>query len=884
MIIGVIDSGIDRDFLDRGTTILSDTRFIYKCSESKVLTQNEYSVSDLHGTLVLNTVEKYKGNTENQYIVCNVYDENGVAHVEAVLAALRYLATTEVEMIVISLTVNPKYKDSCGKELEQLHRKGVRIFASFSNEGKPSGLLDNPYVYGIDRLPVQAAQRWQMKCVGRQIFADARPELICVGNGRWAVFHGTSKANAMVAGLYCGSGKVKSRKKPKDVVEKTEYRPDDVSRSRLSKIYDEIRECSCETNEMEYDELLDTTELSEIVCDKNDIATVLRQLAEKHHIDVDYASLPVEMFQDLAGIASFIEYHEKVAAGVEVRSFRSRLHSFVHRYRLNTVVKECVKYLRYNLIQIFVALLCSAFLFITPIIEQHIVDDGIGDKSFKLLCIWAGILVVNAVFQKGLDALNSIVGVRVGNKIEMDLRGRLVERIASVKIDGFSDSDSGKLDTLIKTDFIDFKSIVSSGVLSIVVSLFELVFATVMMLRYNLLLGAVVFVVQVLSLFVIFGQFDTLERSNTYLRECVISQNRVLNDIIINIRWIRLIGAKEYLMKQLRTAMQNKSKQMERTTFVNIKVSSFDNVISTIGSAIMYLLGGYLIIKGNLTMGMLIGFMQYAGKFASPVSGLISEFTSYRSNIAAISDICDYLETSGARYIPDQEVESPSEVKCIEAKNLTFGYEDGKRVFDEANASFSKECINYIVGPSGAGKSTLAQLIVGGYLPQRGMLLVDGTDAKKMENIESLITYAPQKPIILNDSVYNNLALGEEIEEQEIVRICKACCIHDEIMNLPMGYETQMGEAGAFFSGGEMQRVALARALLRNKPILLLDECTSALDENTEIAVRDQIEDELRKRLTIIITHSEQFILPKKSCVFSVQDGKISLEKQMMNE
>ena len=221
-------------------------------------------------------------------------------------------------------------------------------------------------------------------------------------------------------------------------------------------------------------------------------------------------------------------------------------------------------------------------------------------------------------------------------------------------------------------------------------------------------------------------------------------------------------------------------------------------------------------------------------------------------------------------------------VDCLEITDLYFSYEDNKEVFSDANAIFTNKYINYIIGPSGAGKSTLAQLIVGGFLPQKGRLTLNGMDTNEMDSLESLITYVPQKPIILNDTIHNNLLLGEIIEDQELIRICKACCIHDTIMSLPMAYETQMGEAGAFFSGGELQRIALARALLRHEPILLLDECTSALDPNTEALIRDQIEDELRKRLTIIITHSEQFIISHQSQVFEVRDGLISLKRQVL--
>lgn len=878
MIIGIIDSGINCEFLKDKTTIQSNIQFVYRCSDAKVFINTEYDASDLHGTLVLNTVEKYKNGVDNQYIICNVYDENGIAHIEAVLEALRYLSNTNVEIIVISLTVPPQYAKQCNEELHKLHGRGITIFASFSNEGKDSGLLYNDTVYGVDKLPTPAAKKWYYKYINGTVYADTRPELIPMGKDRYYLFHGTSKANALAAGLFSSMKKLKSTKKPKNVIEKIRFRAEDVCRSRIDVVYREIKESVSDYCEIEYDELNGDTKLSEIISNIEDVDYVLQHFAQKYQFNVDLSTLPVEMFDNLAGIESYIEYHTKVSTGEHISSFKYKFKRFSRKYRLYTVVKECARYLKYNILQIAVSLACSGVVFITPIIEQRIVDDGIGAGSIKVLAFWAGLLVANAILQKLVDAVNTIVSVRVSNKIEIDLRSRIVGKIASVKSDGFGTNDSGKIDNLIKNDLVEFNSIVSTSVLSIVVSLFELAFATIMMLHYNLLLGSIVFIIQIVSIFVVSGQFDRLEKSNTQLRDCYITQNRILNDIIINIRWIRLIGAKEYLLNQFRTAMQKKSRQLERASIVNLKISSFDNVISSVGSAIMYLLGGYLIIKGNMTMGMLIGFIQYSGKFASPVSGLISEVTSYRSNIAAISDVCDYLDETGARFVSDQSKINAVNVNCLEVSKLSFSYMDKKDVFDNADAVFSRDYINYVIGPSGAGKTTLAQLIVGGFLPQKGKLSINGKDINAIENLESLITYVPQKPVILNDTVYNNLTLGENIEEKELIRICKACCIHEEIMSLPMAYETQMGEAGTSFSGGELQRVALARALLRKEPILLLDECTSALDADTEIRIRNQIEEELRKRLSIIITHSESFIIQRDSYVFLVSDGRIKLK------
>lgn len=871
MNIAVVDNGIMEGLVVKSATVVSNISFVYNLRSQKIEKRDGYSTGSNHGTLVVNTIEKYS-KTKNYYHIYNVFNENGISSGYSVLEALRHInACDNIEMVVMCLTVDEKFLPLYNDILKELFDKGIKIIASSSNAGESSALTESKYVICVDAMFPKYSHTYYIKKHKNIVLADSNFEFVKMGNDQPALFYGTSKGTACFAGFMTNfsKSKIKNIKKSNELKKMILYKGGKISHNSLFEIYNEIYEIIDDCEAFSYDEIEENTKISELIPETNQIAGILNYFSRKYNFTYDITFIPSEMFFTLAGIYNFIEFFIEKGSSDK---FKNRISKFVNRYNLKLICKETLKYFKYNFITIVFSLLSSALLYFSPIAEQNIIDLGILQSNIGSLALWIGILICVIIVQQFVGIANTIAAIKINNKIEIDLKSRFVEKITSVKLNSFFDNDSGKIDSLIKNDLVEFKSIITTSILTFVTSTFELIFSCFMMLKYNIYLGIVILLFEIASVFLVTHQFDNLELNGTKLRNVHIQQNRVLNDIIYNIRVLRLVGAKDFLLKKLSAAMNAKGKQLEKTTFFNLKISSYNDILSNITTGLIYFLGGILIIKGQMTLGMLIGFMQYAGKFSAPVSSIISEISSYRENVACITDVADFLNDRKYRYQNQGEtIANFSEITSVEMKNICFSYDSENNIFENANALFLTQKINYIIGKTGSGKSTLTKILLGGYNVQKGSVLINGVDIKDIDSYEDLISYVPQDSIIFHDTIFNNLTLGKNVDKEYLESVCKKCCIFEDIMSLEMGFATMMNESGNNFSGGQKQRISLARAIIQNKPIIILDECTSAIDSLTEALIRENIREFLEERLSIVITHSNNFIA-SDSRVFEVND------------
>jgi ATP-binding cassette subfamily B protein len=217
-------------------------------------------------------------------------------------------------------------------------------------------------------------------------------------------------------------------------------------------------------------------------------------------------------------------------------------------------------------------------------------------------------------------------------------------------------------------------------------------------------------------------------------------------------------------------------------------------------------------------------------------------------------------------------------------ENVTFGYGGGRAVIDDMSLVFEAGKTTALVGPSGGGKSTILNLILRLYDPVKGTVRIDGTDIRTatFQSLRERISFVGQDTFLFSASVMENIRFGSpQASDEAVVEACKAANAHEFIVGLPHGYNTQVGENGAFLSGGQKQRLAIARAILRDAPILLLDEATSALDSRSEALVQEALQRLTKDRTTIVIAHRLSTVLgADKICVIDsghvVEEGTVN--------
>lgn len=312
-----------------------------------------------------------------------------------------------------------------------------------------------------------------------------------------------------------------------------------------------------------------------------------------------------------------------------------------------------------------------------------------------------------------------------------------------------------------------------------------------------------------------------------------------------------------------------------KTAKVLAPISSIFKVMIESGIFFTLPLGGYLYLKGSLELGSYIFFIVMSIVFLTSFNNILNFaqiFSQISSGIERVKEVMDTeVIQSGSKEVAKQDGYS------IEFQKVGFSYDSKTQILDDVNISMPKGTLTAFVGASGAGKTTAAQLIPRFWDIVKGSIRIDGMDIKDIpiEKLMNLLSFVFQEAFMLNDTIYQNIAIGKENATlEEVQEAAKAAQIHDFIMNLPNGYQTHLGEEGVKMSGGEKQRVCIARAILKNAPIIIFDEATSFTDGENEHKIQMALERLLKGKTTIMIAHRLHTIMnADQICVF--QNGKI---------
>ncbi|HEY9016216.1 MAG TPA: ABC transporter ATP-binding protein, partial [Gemmatimonadales bacterium] len=313
-----------------------------------------------------------------------------------------------------------------------------------------------------------------------------------------------------------------------------------------------------------------------------------------------------------------------------------------------------------------------------------------------------------------------------------------------------------------------------------------------------------------------------------------------------------------------------------------VRTDNFTGSLRTLAATMARLaalaLGGYFVLRGEITVGTLVAFLGYIGGLFGPVQGLTNAYQTFRRVSVSLETIYGILDAD------DVVGDAPgaSDVRHlkgeVEFRNVSFGYQPGSAVLRGINLVARPGETIALVGPSGSGKTTLATLLQRFYTVSEGSISIDGVDIRDMtqHSLRSQIGVVFQDAHLFNDTVRANIAYGRpKATQAEIEAAARAAHAHDFIMQLPAGYDTIVRERGTRLSGGQRQRIAIARALLKNPPILILDEATSALDSESERLIQQALRTLLQGRTAFVIAHRLSTVRDADRIVV-IKDGTIA--------
>ncbi|MBP1555103.1 MAG: ABC transporter ATP-binding protein [Oscillospiraceae bacterium] len=300
--------------------------------------------------------------------------------------------------------------------------------------------------------------------------------------------------------------------------------------------------------------------------------------------------------------------------------------------------------------------------------------------------------------------------------------------------------------------------------------------------------------------------------------------------------------------------------------------------ISSLGTVLVVAVGGVMAYQGKVNVEDIVSFLLYLGLFYQPVAGLASLMENMQQAMAGAERVFTILDTEpGIKDRPGAKDIGVCEGR-VQFENVEFSYETGEKILDDISFTVEPGKMLALVGPTGVGKTTMTQLISRFYEPQKGRILLDGDDIMDItvSSLRRNISPVLQDTFLFNGTVSENIAYADpDASMDQITAAAKAAYIHDDIMQMPEGYDTQVGERGVKLSGGQKQRIAIARAILRKSPIIILDEATASVDVETERKIQQAIGDLIGKKTIIAVAHRLSTIKNADE-ILVLEDGKVA--------
>lgn len=480
-------------------------------------------------------------------------------------------------------------------------------------------------------------------------------------------------------------------------------------------------------------------------------------------------------------------------------------------------------------------------------------SQGINLLAFILLAT----IIVRTIFLSWQGFLVQ----KLGQEITASLRQDLFNHVTSLSSSFFQQTPVGKLVTRITNDVEALADVFATGAIGILSDIFSIIaiIITIFALQWQLACLLVFLLIPVTFLIVYFQR--EYRKANYVAREELSLLNSLLQENVVGISVVQMFRREKYNSELFRQVNQRYREAIDKTIFHDSAVSATLEWISLVAIAVVLWLGGYLILKGQMNLGVLSAFILYAQRLFDPLRQFADKFTMFQSGFTAIERVSELMTVPIE--IQDRNV-NKSLTGAVEGKigeirfeDVWFAYKPGEYVLKGIDFTINPGEKVALVGPTGAGKSSIIRLLCRLYEPQRGRILVDGIDIRDIPQAELRrhIGVILQESFIFAGDVKRNITLGEDYTDEEIIAAAKATNIHDFILQLPQGYDTPLRERGANLSAGQKQLLAFARVAIRNPNILVLDEATANLDVATEAVTQAALERLLVNKTAIIIAH-----------------------------
>ena len=492
-----------------------------------------------------------------------------------------------------------------------------------------------------------------------------------------------------------------------------------------------------------------------------------------------------------------------------------------------------------------------------PMITREMLNDLIPNRNYRMVVIFGIGLLVIYVIRMLLNYFIQYYGHVMGVRMQANMRSDMFRHLETLPYSFYDNNETGKIMSRMTSDLWEISELAHHGPENLLISSVSVVISFTYLASINIWLTLIIFAC--VPFLLLIAQMLRKRMRNAFMesRKSVAEINASVESSISGIRVTKAFDNAKKEEEKFEVGNKHFVDARDDAYKAMGRFHSMTSFITDVFNVIVLIAGGFFLYNGNIGFGDYSAFIVSVNLFISPVMTLINFMEQYQNGVTGFERFCEIMDEA-----PEVDTEGAEELSCvdgsIEFKNVVCSYDGNKDVLHGIDLNIPKGRKFALVGPSGGGKTTICHLIPHFYEVESGEILIDGKNINGVSrsSLRRNIGIVQQDIYLFNASIRENILYGRlDATEEEIVEAAKRANIHDYIMTLENGYDTQIGERGVRLSGGQKQRLSIARVFLKDPPILILDEATSALDNTTEILIQQALDELCRGRTTLVVAH-----------------------------
>ena len=530
------------------------------------------------------------------------------------------------------------------------------------------------------------------------------------------------------------------------------------------------------------------------------------------------------------------------------------------------------------LVDVLCACLIAGVDLAFPLITRSALYDMLPGRMYKTFFIVMGAVVVCYLLRSGLNYIVTFFGHMFGVRVEADIRKDLFAHMQTLSFDFYDRNRTGKLMSRLTSDLFELVELAHHGPEDLITSTLTIIGALIVMGSVQWQLAVIVLLMIPLFLTIVMCMRQRMARASALSKETMGHINQEIESSLSGVRTAKAFANEQ--AESLRFHNANERFKTARRDFYSAMAvfhSSVEFFLCSLNVVVIGV-GGYYVMKGSMDYRDLVTFCLYITSFVGPMRKLSGFSEMFANGFAGLKRFVEVMRMEPTVQDKPNAPALENVKGAISVKDVSFAYDGELAVLKNVSLEVTPGETVAIVGPSGGGKTTLCQLIPRFYDVSSGSIAIDGMDIRDVtqSSIHRNIGIVQQEVFLFADTILENIRYGKpDATMEEVIEAARKAEIYEDILAMPQGFETYVGERGTLLSGGQKQRVAIARIFLKNPPILILDEATSALDSVTEAKIQRAFDALSQGRTTLIIAHRLSTIRAAQRIV-SIADGEIT--------